>query len=476
MTDQKPATADPGHLFSPERLVTAKASRRQILKAAAFAGVGAVATQVLAACAPAAASIAPSAAPSGTASGTTTSPSTSAAARRSLDPTKTVRVWFQGYTPEQTKVQNDIAAKYKQETGLSVAFETVDWSTAEQRWNLAMSTGDLPDIGDMFYLPSRIVQGQGKWGPLNLNPYMDAGMFDSWDRIVEAARLEPTFDGKVYGIPWRYGTLVWNGRTDLWPKVPATLDEMEKQGLEVIAKHGLDAAGVWWLSGTDDVNAAGLAYGTTILTDDYKASNLLDPKWIEAATWMRETTRKKILSSHSLDKGFDINAAFFSGQAGAQWAGSTVLSAAQAQAPDAAPYIISGLMPAGPVGASRSHGSCAQWSIFENSTAIDESVAFLSWLTQDPQLSKQVCDVTSNLAADTDVMALQSTPYLEAFIHQAETAHFTDMPIPAWGEMRVAPDGPLEVLGQRIIQSDDDLATLFKTADSQIKDIFAKYS
>jgi multiple sugar transport system substrate-binding protein len=394
-----------------------------------------------------------------------------------LDPTKTVQVWIQGYGAEQGPVLDSLAAQFKQETGVTVQFETVDWSTAEQRWNLAMSTGDVPDIGDMFYLPQRIVQGRDQWGPLDLTSYIDAGQFGDWERIVQASRDESTFDGKVYGIPWRIDIRGWNARSDLWPTVPTTLDEMESQGMEVLAKAGVQGAGSWFPNGTDDLNMAGLAYGTTILTPDYTASNLLDPKWIDAATWMRDMARKRILLTESIiDPSFDYNGAFFSGIVGAQWGGVTLLEGALAQAPDVAPLVTSGLMPAGPVGESRSHGSCAQWSVFQNSEAIDEAVAFLSWLTTDPQRSLQVNQSTSSLSADTTVQELQSTPYLAPYFEQAKTLSLSDMPIPAWGEMRVAPDGPLETLGKRIIGSDDDLATLFKDADTAITEIFAKYA
>jgi ABC-type glycerol-3-phosphate transport system substrate-binding protein len=384
-----------------------------------------------------------------------------------LDPTKTVQVWIQGYGAEQGPVLDSLAAQFKQETGVTVQFETVDWGTAEQRWNLAMSTGDVPDIGDMFYLPQRIVQGRDQWGPLDLTSYIDAGQFGDWERIVQASRDESTFDGKVYGIPWRIDIRAWNARSD----------EMESQGMEVLAKAGVQGAGSWFPNGTDDVNMAGLAFGTTILTPDYTASNLLDPKWIDAATWMRDMARKRILLTESIiDPSFDYNGGFFSGIVGAQWGGVTLLEGALAQAPDVAPYVTSGLMPAGPVGESRSHGSCAQWSVFQNSQAIDEAVAFLSWLTTDPQRSLQVNQSTSSLSADTTVQELQSTPYLAPYFEQAKTLSLSDMPIPAWGEMRVAPDGPLETLGKRIIGSDDDLGTLFKDADTAITEIFAKYA
>ena len=253
MTDQKPEAPRPADRLSAERLVTATASRRQILKAGAAMGVGAIATQILAACAPATASSAPTAAASSAPPASTgPAPSASTASEPSLDPSKTVRIWIQNYgdPKQQADALATIATAFKEATGVTVAFEGLDWATAEQKWDLAMTSGDLPDIGDMFYLPSRIVQGQGKWGPVDLTSRIDAGDFGDWNRIVKASRDESTIDGKVYGIPWRIDIRAWTGRSDMFPSVPKTIQELESMGLEVLKKAGIQTA-------TDPLRPAG---------------------------------------------------------------------------------------------------------------------------------------------------------------------------------------------------------------------------
>ncbi len=257
-------------------------SRRAVLKAGAAAAVGsALAT---------------------TGVGATSSRTTrSSAAPNALDPSKTVRVWMQGYSARPGRRAWTASRPSSRRRPASPSqFETVDWGTAEQRWDLAMSTGDVPDIGDMFYLPARIVQGRGRVGsarPDVLHRRRPIRRLGAHRR--RRSRDESTFDGKVYGIPWRIDIRGWNARSDLWPTIPATLEEMETQGLEVLKKPGVQGAGSWFRRGTDNVNMAGLAFGTTILTPDYTASNLLDPKWIEAATWMRDMARKSILLTES---------------------------------------------------------------------------------------------------------------------------------------------------------------------------------
>jgi multiple sugar transport system substrate-binding protein len=478
VTDQKPATPRTVEPQSAERLVTATTSRRQILKVAAFMGVGAVATQVLAACAPATASTAPSAATSGTPPSTGPAPSASTAGGPSLDPSKTVRIWIQNYgdPQQQADALATIAESFKQATGVTIAFEGLDWATAEQKWDLAMTSGDLPDIGDMFYLPSRIVQGQGKWGPVDLTSNIDAGDFGDWNRIVKASRDESTIDGKVYGIPWRIDIRAWTGRSDMFAAVPKTIQELESMGLEVLKKSGIQTATTHFAQPVDALHQGGLAFDTTFLSPDYKASNLLDPKWVDAANWMRDLSNKKIFSAQSeVDQKFNQNGSFYSGTTGAVYGGGTMINEAKGVAPQVVPLMVSGLQPAGASGTSRSHGSCAQWSIFQNSPAIPEATAFLAWLSTDPDMSYALNQATSTISADTDVQKLDKEPYNAAFYEQAETIEPTDMPIVAWNEMRVFPDGPLNVMANRVWGSTDDIATILSDGHKAITDILAKY-
>ena len=479
VTDQQPATPRPDEPLGAERLVTATTSRRQILKAAALMGVGAVTAQILAACAPATASTAPSAPASGTPPSTGPAPSPSAAGGPSLDPSKTVRVWIQNYgdPQQQAAALEAIAMAFKEVTGVTVKFEGLDWATAEQKWDLAMTSGDLPDIGDMFYLPSRIVQGQGKWGPVDLTPRIDAGDFGDWNRIVQASRDESTIDGKVYGIPWRIDIRAWTSRSDMFASVPKTIQELESMGLEVLGKHGILTATTHFAQPVDALHQGGLAFGTTFLSPDYKASNLLDPKWVDAANWMRDLTNKKIFSAQSeVDQKFNQNGSFYSGTTGAVYGGGTMINEAKGVAPQVVPLMVSGLQPAGASGVSWSHGSCAQWSIFQNSPAIPEATAFLAWLSTDDQMSYALNQATSTISADTDVQKLDKEPYNAAFYEQAKHIEPTDMPIVAWNAMRVFPDGPLNVMANRVWGSTDDIATILSDGHKAITDILAKSS
>jgi ABC-type glycerol-3-phosphate transport system substrate-binding protein len=479
VSDHKPEVPGPAEPAVPERITTATASRRQILKAGALIGVGALATQVIVACAPAAASSAPAstAAPSASTGGASLTPSPTKAGGPSLDTSKTVRVWIQNYgdPKQQADALAAIAASFKEATGVTVAFEGLDWATAEQKWDLSMTSGDLPDIGDMFYLPSRIVQGRGQWGPVDLTSRIDAGDFGDWTRIVKASRDESTIDGKVYGIPWRIDIRAWTGRSDLFDSVPKTIADLESMGLEVLKKPGVQTATTHFAQPVDALHQGGLAFNTTFLSPDYKSSNLKDPKWVDAASWMRDLSTKKIFSAQSeLDGKFNQNGSFYSGATGAVYGGGTILTEAKGVAPQVVSKLVSGLMPAGADGTSRSHGSCAQWSIFQNSPAVEEAAAFLAWLSTDAQMSSALNQATSTISADADVQKLDTDPYYAPFYEQAKTIEPTDMPIVAWNEMRVFPDGPLNVMANRIWGSSDDVATILADGDKAITDILAK--
>jgi hypothetical protein len=74
------------------------------------------------------------------------------------------------------------------------------------------------------------------------------------------------------------------------------------------------------------------------------------------------------------------------------------------------------------------------------------------------------------------IPGLDTDPYYAPFYEQAKDIEPTDMPIVAWNEMRVFPDGPLNVLANRVWGTKDDMATIFADGHKAISDILAKYA
>jgi multiple sugar transport system substrate-binding protein len=460
-------TADSGReASSSERGEPSGMDRRSLLKTSAFALAALGAGPLLAGCGD----------DGGSSAGKALS---SSGGTVKLDPNKTVRVWIQNYgdPAQQSAALAKIESACKSDIGVTVKFEGQDWATAEQKWDLAMSNGDLPDVGDMFYLPSRIVQGQGKWGPVDLTDRVDSGAFGDWDRIVESSRDESTIDGRIYGIPWRIDIRAWNHRSDIFDSVPKTLDDLETMGLAALQKDGVLAACTHFAQPVDALHQGAVAYGTTYLTPDYSASNLKDPTWVEVCEWMRDMSAKKVfLAQSELDTKFNQNGSFYSGVTGAVYGANALLNEANGVAPQVVPKLVSGLQPTGPVGKSVGLASCAQWSIFENSSAIEESAAFLAWLCKDSDQSYALNQATSTLSADTDVQKLDTDPYYQPFYEQAKSVDLIDMPIVAWNEMRVFPGGPLNVMANRVWGGNDDIQTILDDGHKEITDILAKYN
>ncbi|HWE62860.1 MAG TPA: extracellular solute-binding protein, partial [Chloroflexota bacterium] len=73
------------------------------------------------------------------------------AARRLAASTGTVRFWVQPYGDPKawnTLLEQNVST-FKKQTGVTVNFEVIPWASALQKWDLAMGTGDVPDVGDM---------------------------------------------------------------------------------------------------------------------------------------------------------------------------------------------------------------------------------------------------------------------------------------------------------------------------------------
>ncbi|HUZ17276.1 MAG TPA: extracellular solute-binding protein, partial [Spirochaetia bacterium] len=114
-----------------------------------------------------------------------------------------ITMWMQNYGNDlntQQKAMADLAGKFEAETGIKVNVEVGNWSEASKKWLLVATGGDHPDVGDMWWAWSNVQIGKGKFGPMPLDQYKDQLHLDNF---YPAALADVTYDGHIYGIPWR---------------------------------------------------------------------------------------------------------------------------------------------------------------------------------------------------------------------------------------------------------------------------------
>jgi N,N'-diacetylchitobiose transport system substrate-binding protein len=364
---------------------------------------------------------------------------------------------FTAFVAKQTKAWNASG-------GHDLKWNIVPWATALQKWQLAMTNGSVPDIGDMFFLQSRIVAGRNKWGPLDITDEVNKGTFGDWNRYVPVAQREASYKGRIYGLPWRIDVrgLVYNDQ--LMPTAPTTLEELESMATEAVGQHKLKAGGMTMGGSTAPYQAMktiGAMWGIEFLSEDLTKSLLLDDRWMEAALWAQKAVKNKILLASAVTtlKG-DPSEPMLNKSVAFQLGGNEViLPSAQATAPQLIDHLKSAPTPIGAAGKSIGTASTAQFSIFENSKSRDASLAWLKHVT-DPAFAVELAEVAGQESADTVVQAKQMTDFRRPFLEASRTALGIDQPTPAWAQLVAAPEGPISKLSLDIFNLRDPKAAL----------------
>ena len=372
--------------------------------------------------------------------------------------------------------QKSTMAKFKKETGITVDWTTLVAQSFFQKWSLAMSKGTPPDVGDMFYLQSRVLQGKGKWGPVDLTERVEKGEFGNWDRFPPVAQREAKYEGKIYGVPWRIAAFPFVYNSALVPTAPTSIEDFEQVSADLFAKGGLKAGSTTWGQPYFQINAPAAVWGIEALTADLKKSALDDPRWLESMTWVQDMVSKNVLYKEAgIDAPTGVSFdTVLRGQVGSAFNGdSSIMAAAEGTAPDMVKKLKSAPTPIGPTGKSTSIASSAQFAVFENSKAIDAGIEWIKYLIK-PEVVAEMCKVTGQGPADIEVQDVLATPFTKPFYEASRTALGIDLPTPAWSELTAQPDGPLTEL-TRSVFAGRDVQEALGTANDKVNEILSKY-
>jgi ABC-type glycerol-3-phosphate transport system substrate-binding protein len=370
-----------------------------------------------------------------------------------------IRMWSQAYAdPEKfTGFVERLAADWSSDDG-AVSWQIVPWTNAVQKWSLAMSNGSVPDVGDVFFLQARVVQGRGKWGPLDITEEVDDGMFGDFARFVPVARRESAYQDRIHGIPWRLDVRVLVYNDELIPTPPRTLDELVAIGEELVGANKVKAAGMTLDPSQpyQHLKMIGAMWGVEFLTDDLRHSNLEDERWLEACLWTQEAVRKKILLAEAAtNMKLPGNDPLLNGSVAFQLGGyPSVLAQAEGAAPQLKDHLHSALIPVGPTGRSESIATSAHFSVFENTQSREDALAWLKHLT-DPKVALDLVNVAGETSPDTTLQPEQTDEFRDAFFEASKTSLGLDQPSPIWAQLTAPPEGPFSKLTLDIFGLED---------------------
>ena len=123
---------------------------------------------------------------------------------------------------ERAPALKDIAAQFKEDTGITVKLEIKDFGTVDQDFISQVPTGKGPDLIVSPHDKLGAYVANGVVAPLELG--------DIADGFADSAIQAMTYDGTVYGVPYSIENVALLRNADLVPDAVETFDEVIANG------------------------------------------------------------------------------------------------------------------------------------------------------------------------------------------------------------------------------------------------------
>jgi arabinogalactan oligomer/maltooligosaccharide transport system substrate-binding protein len=123
---------------------------------------------------------------------------------------------------ERAPALKDIAAQFKEDTGITVKLEIKDFATVDQDFISQVPTGKGPDLIVSPHDKLGAYVANGVVAPLELG--------DVTSEFADSAIQAMTYDGTVYGVPYSIENVALLRNADLVPDAVETMDEVIANG------------------------------------------------------------------------------------------------------------------------------------------------------------------------------------------------------------------------------------------------------
>lgn len=401
-----------------------------------------------------------------------------------------IMFWMQKYGTDvgaQEVLLKELTAKFKDETGITVKYNFVDWGQALTKYTLAATGGEAPDVADTFFAYSWVPMGGEKYGPLAIDDV--AAELDADNAVYEFAKSECIIDGQWYGLPWRGDTRIaaYNkahfdeAGIKEFPKTYEELLDVARKLTTYNDKGEVDRAGLLVeVTGArfDQSWFAVLAgFGGARMDKDFKNFTLNTQENIEALQFMQDAVYKhKVMPETVLDPTFSSMDAFSAGKAsiiiGAHPGYMAVL---ETNAPQIAEVTKSAVMPSKTGRGFSSIAAVAPLVIYKTSNNIPAAKEWLKFFVRKDNLLKttQVLGQIAGWKAVMEDPSFANDPWYSTIVKQNPRADTFDMPLPEWSQIDAFPAGPLNVLCTDVMAGEDVEESILK-AEKAINEILSK--
>jgi maltose/maltodextrin transport system substrate-binding protein/arabinogalactan oligomer/maltooligosaccharide transport system substrate-binding protein len=140
------------------------------------------------------------------------------------------------YDDSRLEVLTALGAEFEAEYGVPVTVQVVTLDQIKQSMTLGSASSEGQDTPDMIIIPHD-----------NLGPIVENGaaasidLGDNVEGYLPAAIDGFTYDGGLYGVPLSVENIGFFRNVDLVPDVPATWDEVEQVGMDLLDAGSIDS-------------------------------------------------------------------------------------------------------------------------------------------------------------------------------------------------------------------------------------------
>ena len=363
-----------------------------------------------------------------------------------------IEFWSQPYGDQiaWTAMLEGIIDDFKEETDIDVALNIVSWAdgNAQRTWLLAAQGGAHPDVGDMFWLHSNAGIGGGKHGPMPMTEYKDIYWPDLEERFFAAALTDVTWQGELYGIPWRGDIRPQIFRTDYFEEVgierpPNNWDEITEYAIELTRTEGgrkrwgfafgfsapiQQLLPYYWQAGGEFMSEDGR---TATVDNDAMRVTL---QWMKDMVWTHEVVSPNFME---IGGGYTPVDDFISGTlAMSNSVPDNNVRNLEVNYPEIDGKWALEIPAEGPDNRAAYSGA-GYWGPLYGANNIEASMQWISFLSRDENM-QSITEFTSGVSANKNVMASDFWTDKEWKIKITETlpfGHTSQHPSPAWGPM-----------------------------------------
>lgn len=362
---------------------------------------------------------------------------------------QTITFWTQpqGDLLVYQNLMRELTGEFREETGINVQFEVINWSVAFNTWLTVAQGGAAPDCADMYWLHSFSGIGGDQYGPLPINEYRD-----QWPDLEEEffpGSLQDVFwNEDFYGIPWRVDIRPLIYRTDFLQEAgfdapPDTWDEIVEIGQALTVRNDAGNVTRWGFNpGNNNPAQTLLPYywqaGGVMLSEDGRTATINNDamrtalQFLQDLVWEHGITSPEIFET-SADPLIDFASGTLAmvGSSGNAWGAQF-----DRDYPELDGLWALALNPMGPENRASFSGA-GYWGVLRGTDQVEACVEWINFLSRDENM-QQISEATGAASPRRAVMESEfwnDRPWKQVMAETLEHGHTSQHATSVWSAL-----------------------------------------